>query len=184
MIKIPATSPPASPPAPAAPLELYVCPFVILESNAEQQPWSFQSIILGNQQWVIPRKRLYMKTADYSIEKSEDKILVERKADDFISSITTERRRFEAEHDRMKAIVDAGGFACMICEHSLSAICDELDDPNSGRKVSSDTVIGTVATMPRRFGVPWLFVGDRRRAELLAFRLLFKWWQENNDGVK
>ena len=184
MLTIPALTPRAT--APAKPLEIYVCPFTVLESNAEQAPWSFQSIVLGDQQWVIPRKRQHMKTADYSMEVGgqsfEDRILIERKADDFVSSITTERARFEREHERMKAVVDAGGFACMISELSLSSICDALDDPYSDRKVSSDTVIGTVATWPRRYGVNWFFVGDRRRAELLAFRILWKFYQEQHDG--
>jgi hypothetical protein len=174
-------SPSASPPAPQGPLELYVCPFTILESSAEQHPWTFQNIVFGGQQWIVKRKRQYLKTADYSIEGFEDRILVERKADDFISSITTERRRFENEHERMKAVVDAGGFCCVIVENSLAAICDELDDPNSGRRVSSDTVIGTVATMPRRSGVHWIFAGDRRRAELVAFKVLWKWWSDEAE---
>ena len=181
MIHLPGIVPRAPTATPTA-LELYVCPFVVLESNAEQQPWSFQSIILGDYQWVIPRKRQHMKTADYSIEGLDDRILIERKGDDFISSITTDRARFEREHERMAAIVQAGGFACLISELSLSSICDSLDDPNSERKVTSDTVIGTVATWPRRYSVPWYFVGDRRRAELLAFRILWKFWKEMHNA--
>lgn len=160
--------------------ELFICPFAIAIDTREQCPWPFANVVLGNQQWIVKREVKTLATADYSIVGFEDKILIERKADDFVSSIASERDRFEREHERMADVVAAGGYACVICERSLSSICDELDDPCSGRKVTSDMVLGTVATMPRRYNVPWIFVGDRSRAELLAFRILWKWFEEHH----
>ena len=170
---------PATPPT-----DLYVCPFTVLESNAEQTPWTFQGITTdaGRRLWVIPRKRLYMKTADYSIEGCENQILIERKGDDFLSSITTESARLRREFERMAAVVKDGGFACMVVESCLAAICDELDSPASERKITSDTVIGWCASWVQRYGVPVYFAGDRRRAELLAFRILVKWYQEHGGS--
>jgi hypothetical protein len=162
----------------AKPLDLYVCPFTVLESNAEQLPWTFQGIVMGGRQLIVKRKRQYMKTADYSIEGFENRILIERKANDFVSSITAEAERFRREHERMHEIIKTGGFCCIICEGNMAAICDELDDPCSGRKVTSDSVVGWLASWPRRYGVPVFFAGDRRRAELLAFGMLWKWWDE------
>lgn len=166
------------------PPDLYVCPFTVLESSAEQHPFTFQGITTGNKyghrQWIIPRKRQYMKTADYSIDGFEDRILIERKAADFLSSITVENARLRREFERMTAVVEAGGFACMVVEDCMSRICDELDSPASDRKIGSETVIGWVSSWPQRFGVPVFFAGDRRRAELLTFRILLKWWEENH----
>jgi len=81
----------------------------------------------------------------------------------------------------MQAVVAAGGFACVIVEGSLAAICDELDQ-EAGRRVTSESILGAVASWPQRYGVHWLFAGDRRRAELLAFKVMLKWWKEHGDG--
>ena len=72
---------------------------------------------------------------------------------------------------------EAGGFACVIIEGCLAAICDDLDSPTSERRLSSGVVLGITATWPRRYGVPWFFAGDRRMAELLGWRILYKWYQ-------
>ena len=80
----------------------------------------------------------------------------------------------------MAEIVQSGGFACVVIEGSLSAICEELDGDDS-RRMTGDMVIGVAASWPMRFGVPWFFCGDRRHAELLAFRIMAKWWGQNRE---
>ena len=167
---------PADQPSP----EVYVCPFCLAIDTREQAPWPFANIVLGNKQWVIPREVRTLQTGDYSIVGHEGSIVIERKSpSDFLGSITAGNPQFRREHERMAAMVVNGGFACVIVEGGLSTICDELDDPTSGRKLSSDVVIGIAATWPRRYRVPWYFAGDRRRAELLAWRVIWKWWVEN-----
>jgi ERCC4-type nuclease len=152
----------------------------------EQAPWPFQGITIGGRQWVVRRQVETLKTADYSIVGFEDRIVIERKSpEDLLGTITAGNARFRAEHERMQAIVEVGGFACVIVEGCLTAICNSLDDPCSGRRVSSETVLGITAAWPQRFGVHWFYAGDRRRAELLAFKVLYKWWSENaTEGNK
>ena len=165
---------------PQADLELFVCPFVCLVDSREQSPWPFSNLVIEKRLWVVKRKVVGLKTGDYSIEGHADSLVVERKSgDDLIGSITAGNARFRREHERMKTIVDAGGFACVIIEDSLSHLCDELDQ-DAGRRVTSDMVIGAVASWPMRFSCPWFFAGDRRRAELLAFKILVKWWRIAN----
>lgn len=167
--------------------DLYVCPFTILESSAEQAPWDFSNIIMGGFHWIIKRKRQYMKTADYSIEGMEDHILIERKSpSDLVGSVCAGHRRLANEHQRMLEVVQSGGFCCLICEGSFSEIDDELQ--TDGRYAAAETLMGCTSRWPRVYRVPWYFAGDRRRAELLAWRVLWKWWQEsggegeNKDG--
>lgn len=167
-----------------ADLPLFVCPFTVITDTREQAPWTFQQIVIAKQQWVIPRRTATLATGDYSIEGYERQLTIERKsAQDLVGSVTAGNARFRREHERMLELVEAGGFACVIVEGCLAAICDELDkDRESGRKVSSETILGVVASWPARYRVPWVFAGDRRRAEQLAFRVMVKWWKEVTDG--
>ena len=159
------------------PDEIEVCPFTVAVDTREQMPWSFQGIVLGQKQIVVKQQRQTMQTGDYSIVGREDEIVIERKSvSDMLGSITAGNARFRREHERMAAIVDGGGFACVIVEGDLAKICDDLDDPDGERRIASSTVLGIAASWPRRYGVPWYFAGDRRRAELLGFRILWKWW--------
>lgn len=160
-------------------LDLFVCPFTVAVDTREQAPWPFRGITLGGREWLVPRKVQTLQTGDYSIVGLEDRIVIERKeAGDFTATISAGNARFRREHERMAEVIRAGGFCCIIVEGCMSAICDELDDPLSGRKIGSDVVVGWVASWPRRYGVHLFFAGDRRRAEVLAFRVLYKWWDE------
>ena len=165
-------------------VDLFVCPFTITQDTREQAPWMFQGVILDKRQWVIPRKVATLTTGDYSIEGHESFLTIERKsAADLVGSVTAGNARFRREHERMREMIDAGGFACVIVEGCLASICDELDhDHDGGRRVTSESILGVVASWPARYRVPWFFCGDRRRAEQLAFRVLLKWWKETGHA--
>jgi len=162
-------------------LETFVCPFVVLVDTREQAPWTFQNIVVEKRLWIIQRVVVGLKTGDYTIAGCEDRLCIERKsAADLVGSVTAGNARFRREHERMAEIAKFSGFACVIIEGSLSAICDDLDsDPC--RQVTGDTIIGAAASWPQRFGVHWMFAGDRRRAELLAFKVMLKWWKEHGN---
>lgn len=173
----PSTARPAQP-QPAEARDLFVCPFTVLVDTREQAPWGFQQIVIERRLWVIRRDVTTLLTGDYTITGCEDRLVIERKsAADLVGSVTVGNARFRREHERMQVVVESGGFACVIVEGSLSAICDELD-ADLGRRVTSESIMGAVASWPRRYGVHWLFAGDRRRAELLAFRVMLKWWRD------
>jgi len=161
------------------PLPLYVCPFVVISDTREQAPWTFTGQTFGGHLWIVTRQVATLETGDYSILGYEEAIVIERKsAEDLLGSITSANARFRREHERMAELVEHGGFAAVVIEGCLATICEELDGPNSSRKIGSDVVIGITAAWPRRYRVLWFFAGDRRRADLLAFRLLWKWWED------
>lgn len=163
-------------PTPAG--DLFVCPWTTVVDSREQAPWTFQNIIIEKRLWVIRREVKTMTTGDYSINGFENLLAIERKsACDLVSSISYGNTRFRREHERMKTIVESGGFACVMVEGSLSAICEDLNG-DDGRRVTSDMIIGATASWPQKYGAPWLFAGDRRHAELLAFRIMLKWWKQ------
>ncbi len=160
--------------------EPLVVPFTISFDHRERTGgWTFQGIMGGSRQkyrpLVIPTREIHMVTADYTVEDC----YIERKSHpDFIGSITGGHGNLELEFERMKIIVDAGGYCCMIVESSMDRICDELDSPSSMRKATSSSVLGVVASWPQRYKVPILFAGTRRHAELLAFRVFEKYVEE------
>lgn len=172
----------------ASELDWLLCPFTVLVDSREQAPWTFQGIVIERRLWSVRTRRATLATGDYTIEGCEDRLCIERKsAADLVGSVTVGNARFRREHERMHDIAhfrDAEGFtigtACVVIEGSLSAICDELD-ADVGRRVTSDVVLGATASWPVRYGVHWLFAGDRRRAELLAFRVVLKWWKEHGQ---
>lgn len=158
--------------------DLLVSPFVVVQDTREQAPWLFSEIVIERRLWIIRRVVGTLATGDYSIEGYESLLCVERKsASDLVGSVTAGNARFRKEHERMHAMVEHGGRACVVVEGSLSAICAELDADDS-RRVTGASIIGACAEWPFRYGVPWLFAGDRRTAEVLAFRVLLKAWKE------
>lgn len=159
-------------------LDLHVCPFTVLRDTREQASWTFAGIVLSKRLWVIQSNLATLATGDYSIDGMRDRLCVERKsASDFVGSVTGGASRYKREHERMAEIAAAGGFACVVIEGCLAAICDELD-AEAGRRVNSDHILGACASWPARYRVPWFFAGDRRRAELLAFRIMVKQWKQ------
>jgi len=173
--------PPTKRPKPAPVRDLFVCPFVVLRDTREQAPWQFSGIVIEKRLWVIQHEVKGLKTGDYTIKGMEELLCVERKsASDLVGSITSGNARFRREHERMAEIVLSGGFACVVIEGSLSAICEELDNDDS-RRVTGDMVIGAAASWPQKYGVHWYFGGDRRYAELLAFRIMWKFWNHRNE---
>ena len=174
-------SPPPKRPAPTPVRDLFVCPFVVTVDTREQAPWTFQGIVIEKRVWVVLRGGLTLATGDYSIVGYESQLCIERKsAADLVGSISSGNARFRREHERMHEIVQTGGFACVVVEGSLSTICEELDGDDS-RRNTSNMVIGATASWPMRFGVPWFYAGDRRHAELLAFRIMLKWWKQREE---
>jgi len=165
---------------PELPAEIAVLQFAVLVDTREQHPWTFQGLAVGGKnpaRLIVPRKVATLETGDYSIEcRHSNRFCIERKsASDLIGSVGGGHARFEREHERMAVMIAAGGAACVIVEGSLSAILDELR--TDGRESSRRTLLGCVASWPFRFGVPWLFAGDRRTAEELAILILTKWFE-------
>jgi len=167
-------------------MNLSVCPFGILVDTREQAPWTFQGIVLRGDQQVVRQHKQTLQTGDYSIAIGDYSIqsyahhfTIERKsASDLVGSVTAGNARFRREHERMAEMIESGGFACVVIEGSMSAICEELD-ADDGRRASGNTILGVTASWPQKYGVPWFYAGDRRRAELLAFQIMHKWWEQN-----
>ena len=163
-------------------------PFTILIDHREitgGMAWLFTGINdeKGNP-LAVPYEVKTMKTADYSIVGMEDKILIERKSlSDALGSCGGGRVNFQKEHERMAAVVKSGGYACVIVEADWRAI---LNIPRGKSKMNPYSVFGTAMSWSIRYQVPWMACHSRRFAEITAFNILARFFdqQQTQSGAK
>lgn len=130
---------------------------------------------------IVNVEHRHMLTADYTVDGTN--CFIERKsADDFISTITHGRENFEKEHDRMRKIIAAGGSCAVIIEANYEEMMAELSSGISSRKVSPAAVRGSLAAQVNDYGIPWIWAGNRRLAEEMAFAVLRKAWERSRQA--
>ena len=185
MVRIPTAPPPVKSPArrtPASSNEPLVVPFTIQFDRRERTGgWTFDGLTGDSRQkyrpLVVPTQEIHMLTADYTVADFD--VYIERKShSDFIGSLGGGHANLQAEFERMQTIIESGGHCCMVVESSLDKIMEELESPTSARKLEPSSVLGMLATWPRRYGVPIHFAGSRRLAELLAYRIMAKYVED------
>jgi hypothetical protein len=66
----------------------------------------------------------------------------------------------------------------VIIEGSLD---DMMESPPGWSEMDPSSVLGTVASWPNKYGVPWYFAGSVRWAEQLAFRVLRLFWERYQE---
>ena len=157
-----------------------VHPFTIIADNREQCPWTFGDLpeVRGRRQRVTIDKQ-YLVTGDYSISGHEDRFTIERKSlEDLYSTLGQNRDRFEREFQRMQEM----RFASVVVEASWLEVLDPTLARPAGDWLSNlhpASVAGTITAWSIRYPwVHWWFPGGRRRAELLAWELVLKFWRE------
>lgn len=112
----------------------------------------------------LPSVRGTLSTADYSICGLTDFVAFERKSlDDLAACCGTERKRFEAELQRMLAYRTRG----VIVEASWA--CIELHKYRS--RIEPQAVIGSILAWMTK-GIPFILAGDRVRASEYMARML------------
>lgn len=179
---------PAQPPAPAPRKEILpiaFLPYTIIIDTREQTPWPFRDVVdtIKQQRTILVARsvREGLKTGDYSIVGCEDKLTIERKSgDDIISSVSYGRDRFLREHQRMQAMIAAGGCACVVIEAPLTEIQKTIADRQG--KFTFQSFWKTYVSWMTQFCVPWLFCQSRRGAELTAFHIMKSYWKHHAGG--
>tara|TARA_R110000744_G_scaffold162572_2_gene279213 strand:+ start:383 stop:913 length:531 start_codon:yes stop_codon:yes gene_type:complete len=107
-----------------------------------------------------------LPTGDYSVSGFEDLICCERKSlPDLIGCMTSGRKRFERELQRMKAY-DA---RCVVVE----AHWQQLRDGEYRSRITPEAATHSVVSWISSFAVPFLFVGDRTAAADAVAYFLF-----------
>jgi ERCC4-type nuclease len=155
------------------------CPFTVIVDTRETLPYRFEGLTGNASQnyrpLIVNKIWQSLPTGDYSIEGFEDVLCIERKTlADLFGSVGGERARFEREHQRMREMVDAGGFACVLIEATRHAC---LYRPPKHSKTNSRSVYETGMSWSIKYRVPWIFTTGRSYAERDCFSLLEKFWR-------
>jgi len=167
-------------------------PFTIIVDTREQIPYSFTGFEADHEDAKRYRPKnmtikaatglpLYVPTAtdtlltgDYSVRGMAALATIERKSlADLYGSLGAGRDRFEREHERMSHMV----FAAVVIDAGWQEI---FSNPPPQSKLSPKSVHRTMCSWQQRYGVSWLAMGDRRLAEITTFRILEKFWREEN----
>ena len=175
-------------------------PFAILVDQAEKHPWGFtdlkaRSFIDKDMRTYLPRVEsayLGIGRGDYSIDGFQSRVGIERKSmPDFQSTLlgwehdvdrgeyvlsVDRRARFKRELATLATL----DLKAVVVEASLGECLANV--PSWGVRSSIENakyLAATYLAWSQQFaGVPWYFCEDRRMAEEVCFRLLEKWWAE------
>lgn len=155
-------------------------PYTIIQDSREQSVWDFKDMRAdakdGGGIIILKTKRAALKTGDYSIEGLEDKVAIERKSlEDFFHCVGSDRSRFERQLERLNEL----HCGRMVIESDWERILRGC--PKS--KLKPKTVVRSVISwqMNRFPNIHWWFLPGKRAAELVAFRILDKYWKDHGD---
>lgn len=168
---------------PRAAAEFVQCPFRIVVDSREQRPFAFNRLRTDAKQNRLPLRIETvvrgLPTGDYSIDGLESRIALERKAlGDLFSTLGQSRSRFERELERLAAL----DFAAVVIEAEWSEILS-ASPPRS--ELNPKTIIRSVMAWQVRWPrVHWWTVPGRDVAEHVTFRLLDRFWREQQAKVK
>ena len=143
----------------------------IVVDSREQIPYAFSK-------WQVQTQRAALPAGDYSLPGLEDRAAVERKSlDDLVACLMGDNRdRFERElararrYDLFVVVVEAG-----------------LEDVAKGRyksQMKPQAALQTVTAFFVRYGVPFMFCGNRDGAEYMTHSLLSKYLYEIEKRYK
>lgn len=170
-----------------------ICPFTVFIDPAEQQPFTFSGLTTdsdqGNRPLIVNTEwralgRGENSLGDYSIDGYVGRVHVERKSlEDCQSTIlgwkNGRRERFDVELANLDEI-DRGH---VVVECSFGQLIREAPDwgrktPQENGKILFRSVLSWQHKYPR---VQWHFCDDRRLAEITTFRVLERYWREQQE---
>lgn len=150
--------------------------------SREQLPYQFRTSLSQHISFAILKGAL--PEGDYAAhlvceDGPEATAVIERKSlSDLYGSLTHNRERFERELERLRPY----GFKALIVEGDLPAIARGGLRPDS--QVNPRSIVASLIAFSQRFNVHVVFAGDRRHAELYAFRLLERWVRDRAEARK
>jgi len=111
-----------------------------------------------------------LRVGDYSISGYENDFSVERKTlDDFIASITQNRKRFENELKRAKSMQ----FFAVIIEGSFY----DIKNRNYYSKIEPAVVLATLFGWSVKYNIPFFLVDTREGGALAVIKLAEAFWR-------
>jgi len=143
----------------------------ILTDTREQLPYSFEK-------YPVKAETTGLPVGDYSLAGFSDRIAIERKSlDDLVGCLTGKNReRFERELSR------AGSY-----ERFAVVIEADIQDVSAGHYTSNmkpHAALQSITAFYIRYGIPFLFCGDRPGAEYMTYSILQKYTYEIEKRYK
>lgn len=164
-------------PGPNDPLEW---PGIIVIDTREQLPFGFTHLRADAHDQCRPLQvhtvRATLKQGDYSILGHEKDIALERKSlSDLYSTISQSRDRFVRELERLAIYPTAG----IVVEADWNQI---LTEPPPHSRLPPKTVYRSIIAWSQRYPrVHWWMMGSRRLAEVTTFRILERFWRDEQE---
>lgn len=148
---------------------------VLIIDTREQEGYHYDFDRFPN--WIAGTVRCALKTGDYTVEGYEDEIIIERKTlEDLVSTLTTKRKTFIKECQRMEAFKRK----FIVIEATLA----RLKSPYAHSDAHPNSIFGTLIAIQERFGVQVMFAATRELAEEYTVSTLVKYhtlrWLEKN----
>lgn len=143
----------------------------ILTDTREQKPFLFKK-------YPVETEAAALTAGDYSLTGFQDRIAIERKSlDDLIGCLTgKDRTRFEKELAR------AGSF-----ERFAVVVESDIQDISAGRYTSNmkpHAALQSITAFYIRYGIPFLFCGNRDGGEYMTYSILQKYYYEIEKRFK
>lgn len=165
---------------PDAPAGFVAAPFVVVCDSREQCAYEFRGLKADAKDGGLPIRVETivdgLHSGDYSIVGYESRIAIERKSyEDLFGTLGGGRARFERELERLNAME----WAAVVVEASWRDVA--FYQPQHSR-MSSKCVVRSIFAFSQRFPkVHWHMMGDRQLAEAATFRLLERFWRDDQD---
>jgi len=160
-----------------------VSPFTVVIDHREKRPYEFANLKADAKQDGKPIRvacqPANLKSGDYAIQGLELRCAVERKSlDDLYSTLGQHRERFVCELERLSTM----DVAWVVVEAELSEI---LGSPPGRSELNPKTVVRSMQAWMVRFpGVHWVCCPGREFAEAMTYRLLERFWTEDQKRKK
>lgn len=162
-------------------------PFVVLVDTREQFPFEFEQVRADyDERYRAVHVRTEvrgLKSGDYSLMADDgtdysSRVAIERKShSDLFSSIGRERERFERELARLNEL----DFAAVVCEGSWREIAYH---PPEFSGMSCKAVMRSIFAFSVRYPrVHWFPMGCRSMAEVTTYRLLERFWRDEQKRL-
>lgn len=165
-----------------------VTDFTILIDSREQHPFTFEQLKADAKEEhrpLIVRNKIQSlgnSMGDYSIEGFEGRCHIERKSFDDAQGTTLgwgdRRQQFE------RTLANLADMECsaVVVECNIYELC--VAAPARGKKSQQENakiLHRQILAWQQDYRVPWLFCGNRRFAEITAFRTLERFWKKQNE---
>lgn len=151
-------------------------PAVVLIDQREKLPYRFDAVPAdvgqGGGLLAVTTSVETLPSGDYSLDGWRTEVAVERKsACDLFGTLGGGRDRFVRELERLASY----RFAAVVVEAEWS---DVFNDPPRHTQLSPKSVYRSVLAWSVRYPARWFFVPGRAVAEVTTFRLLQRFWME------